>query len=111
MSNKLYIGNLDYSVSSGELQDFLASKWKVVECKVIEGKGFGFVTFEDSEAANSAKDALDGQEFKGRKLKIDNARENAGGGSRGGGGGGSRGGSGGGRNGGGGGGFGFKKRY
>lgn len=108
-SNKLYVGNLDYSVSSGELQDFLAAKGEVVECKVIEGKGFGFVTFSNSEVANAVKDELDGQEFKGRKLKIDNARENTGGG-----GGGFRGGGGGGRGGdrqrtGGGGGF--KKRY
>ena len=76
MTNKLYIGNLDYAVTSQELQDFLAAKWKVTECKVIEGKGFAFVTFEDAESATAAKEELNDAEFKGRKLKIDHAREN-----------------------------------
>lgn len=76
MTNKLYIGNLDYGVTSSELQDFLSAKWKVTECKVIEGKGFSFVTFEDAESATAAKEELNDTEFKGRKLKIDHAREN-----------------------------------
>lgn len=94
MNSKLYMGNLDYSVTSEELQEFLAANWEVTECKVIEGKGFGFVTFGSPEAANDAKDKLNGTEFKGRTFKIDNARENRGGGARNGGGGG-----------------GFRKRY
>ena len=75
-SNKLYIGNLDYGVTSNELSEFLSAKGKVVECKVIEGKGFAFVSFEDGQTANEVKEELNDVEFKGRKLKIDNAREN-----------------------------------
>ena len=45
MNNKLFMGNLDYSVTSEELKAFLSEKWEVTECRVIEGKGFGFVTF------------------------------------------------------------------
>jgi len=81
MSNsKLYIGNLSYEVTSSDLSNFLSENWTVVDCKVIEGKGFAFVTFEDLSAANDAKEKLNDTEFHGRKLKIDNARENAGGG-------------------------------
>lgn len=103
MNKKLYVGNLAYSVSSRELNEFLSAKWEIADCKVIEGKGFGFVTFADSESANAAKEELNGTEYQGRKLQIDNARENterssSGGGGRGGyGGGGGGGGYGGGQ--------------
>jgi RNA recognition motif-containing protein len=81
MSNsKLYIGNLSYDVTSSDLSNFLSENWTVVDCKVIEGKGFAFVTFEDLNSANDAKEKLNDTEFHGRKLKIDNARENVGGG-------------------------------
>lgn len=76
MNNKLFIGNLDYSVTSGDLKDFLAAKWEITECRVIEGKGFAFVTFGDADGANQAKEELNDTEFKGRKLKIDFAKEN-----------------------------------
>jgi RNA recognition motif-containing protein len=76
MSKKLYVGNLNYSVTSQELSEFIGEKWTVVDCKVIEGKGFGFVTFEDWKPAAEAKEQLNGQEFKGRPLKIDTAQEN-----------------------------------
>ena len=76
MSKKLYIGNLDYSVTSDELAGFLAETGEVEECKVIEGKGFGFVTFANEEAATKVKDSLQDNDFKGRPLKIDFAREN-----------------------------------
>jgi RNA recognition motif-containing protein len=73
-NNKLYFGNLSYSVTSQELQQLL-SEWAVEDCRVIEGKGFGFVTFKSDDDANNAKEALNGQDFKGRNLRIDFARE------------------------------------
>lgn len=76
MNNKLFIGNLDYSVSSEELKAFLSEKWEITECRVIEGKGFGFVTFAEADGAAQAKEELSDSEFKGRKLKIDFAKEN-----------------------------------
>lgn len=76
MGKKLYIGNLDYSVTSDELAEFLTEKGEVEECKVIDGKGFGFVTFASEEAATNVKETLQDNEFKGRPLKIDFAREN-----------------------------------
>ncbi len=92
-TNKLYVGNLSYSVTSEELREFFAQTAQVTDCRVIEGKGFGFVTFDSVESATAAKEASQDVEFKGRKMKIDFARDNQGGG------GGSRGGGGGGRGG------------
>ncbi len=83
-SNKLYVGNLSYSVTSEELKELFSQSGEVSDCRVIEGKGFGFITFASAEGAGAAKDALNDQEFKGRKLKIDFARENQGGGGGGG---------------------------
>jgi RNA recognition motif-containing protein len=102
-NNKLYVGNLDYSVESAELQTLFATYGEVKSIKILEGKGFGFVEMSSQDEAESAKKALNGQDFKGRALKIDIARpqtsRNGGGGrsfdrggQRGGGGGGQRGG-------------------
>lgn len=104
--NKLYIGNLSYSVTSQELGDFLSQHWQISDCRVIEGKGFGFATFVDDETAMAAKEALNNLELKGRAFRVDFAKEERPrefSGNRGGGGGGGRGGFGGGRGGGGGG--------
>ncbi len=76
MNKKLYIGNLDYSVTSEELSAFLSEKGAVEECKVIEGKGFAFVTFANEDVATTVKEGCQDQDFKGRPLKIDFAREN-----------------------------------
>ncbi len=104
-SNKLYVGNLSYSVSSEQLKEFFSQSAEVTDCRVIEGKGFGFITFASEEGAGTAKEALNDQEFMGRKLKIDFARDNQGGGGGGGGGGNRRSGGGGGGGGYGGGGY------
>ncbi|MDD9897699.1 MAG: RNA-binding protein [Candidatus Melainabacteria bacterium] len=84
MNNKLYIGNLEYSVQSDELKAAF-SKWEISDCIIIEGKGFGFVTFADADSANQAKEEMNNQELRGRQMKIDFAQERASsGGSRGG---------------------------
>ena len=71
---KLFVGNLTYSVTSDELNDLFANYGEVVEAKVIEGKGFGFVEMSSQEEAVAAKDALHGTEFVGRTLNVDEAR-------------------------------------
>lgn len=73
-SNKLYIGNLKYTVTNEQLSELCASHGKVTGVNIIEGKGFGFVEFATAEEANTAKQALDGQEFEGRTLRVDSAR-------------------------------------
>ena len=72
--SRLYVGNLGYSVVNSELETLFSGHGEVTEVKVIEGKGFGFVEMANSSDAQKAKDALDGQEFQGRALKVDEAR-------------------------------------
>ncbi|MBN1883384.1 MAG: RNA-binding protein [Deltaproteobacteria bacterium] len=71
---KLFVGNLTYSVTSDELGELFANYGEVVEAKVIEGKGFGFVEMSSQEEAVAAKDALHGTEYVGRTLNVDEAR-------------------------------------
>jgi len=72
--SKLYVGNLSYSVTSDELTELFSNYGEVVETKVIEGKGFGFVEMSDSSEAEEAKNALNETEFKGRTMRVDEAK-------------------------------------
>jgi len=105
---KLYVGNLNFRTTQESLEGLFSNYGEVQEVAIITDRetgrprGFAFVTMND-EGAKEAIEALNGQEFEGRTLNINEARprEPRGGG---GGGGGGRGGYGGGRGGGGGGG-------
>ena len=72
--SKLYVGNLGYSISKQELEDLFAEHGQVKEVRIMEGKGFGFVEMSNSSEAEKAKEALDGSDFKGFTLKVDEAR-------------------------------------
>jgi len=72
--SKLYVGNLGYGVTSKQLEELFADHGEVREVKIIEGKGFGFVEMSTQEEASKAKEALDGFDFEGRPLKVDEAR-------------------------------------
>jgi RNA recognition motif-containing protein len=72
--SKLYVGNLGYAVNKQELEDLFAEHGQVREIRIIEGKGFGFVEMSSREEAEKAKEALDGSDFKGYTLKVDEAR-------------------------------------
>ena len=72
--SKLYVGNLSYSVTNEELEELFSSYGTVKEVNVIERKGFGFVEMSSQSEAERAKEALDGLNFKGRNLKVDEAR-------------------------------------
>ena len=112
MSTKLYVGNLSFSITSDDLQDYFSQAGTVESAKVIEdrdtgrSRGFGFVEMASSDEAMAAIEQFNGQDFEGRSLVVNEARprEEGGGGGRGGygGGGGGRGGD---RRGGGGGDF------
>lgn len=73
-SNRLYVGNLRYGVTSEQLSELFSGYGEVKYAKVIEGKGFGFVEMGSSSEAENAMKALNGQEFAGRTLKIDEAK-------------------------------------
>jgi RNA recognition motif-containing protein len=72
--NKLYVGNLKYTVSNEQLQELFSGHGNVVNVNIIEGKGFAFVEMSSSEEAEKAKDSLDGQDYEGRILRVNEAR-------------------------------------
>ena len=71
---KLYVGNLNYSVTSEELEKLFADYGMVKEVKIIERRGFGFVEMSEVSGAEKAVEALNGAVFKGRTMKVDKAR-------------------------------------
>ena len=118
MGNKLYVGNLAYSVRDDSLQDAFAQFVSVTSAKVMmdrdtgRSKGFGFVEMGSDAEAQAAINGMNGQALEGRAIVVNEARpredrpggfggRSGGGGGYGGGGGGGYGG--GGRSGGGGG--------
>jgi len=111
MGKKLYVGNLGYRVTNRELEQLFAAHGTVRSADVIldrttkQSKGFGFVEMGTDQEAQAAIAALNGKQFEGRTLTVNEARPKEGGGGGGGGGrgGGFGGGGGGGRRGGGGG--------
>lgn len=90
---KIYVGNLSYDVTSNDLQDHFGRYGEIAEVKLItdrgtgRSKGFAFITFTTDQ---SAKDSLasDGVELGGRKMKVNEAKEDRRNGGGGGGGGG-----------------------
>jgi RNA recognition motif-containing protein len=72
--NKLYVGNLSYSVTNEQLEKLFSTHGQVQKANVIGDKGFAFVEMTNNSEAEKAKEALDGTDFEGRNLKIDEAR-------------------------------------
>lgn len=73
-NNKLYVGNLTYSVTNEQLGELFSSYGEIVNVNIIEGKGFGFVEMSNPSDAQKAKEELDGTEFVGRTMKVNEAR-------------------------------------
>ena len=124
MGRKLYVGNLTYDVTDAALEQLFAAHGTVQSAQVImdrdtgRSKGFGFVEMGSDQEAQTAIQALNGQQVGGRALTVNEAKpreDKRGGGGGGGGGygggGGGRSGGGGGYGGGGGGGGGGGRRY
>ena len=86
--SNLYVGNLDYGITSSQLEEMFSKYGEVKEAKVIEGKGFGFVEMTDTDGAEKAQEALNGTDLEGRTIKVDEARPRRENSNRGGGGGG-----------------------
>src|SRR5438874_5150318 len=108
MGKKLYVGNLNYDVTDGQLESMFSAHGTVQSVQVImdrdtgRSKGFGFVEMGSDAEAQAAITALNGTEVEGRALTVNEARpkpEGGGGRGGGGGGGGGRGGAGGGEGG------------
>lgn len=76
----IYVGNLDYSISSDDLRELFEEFGTVNSANVItdrdtrRSKGFGFIEMEDDDEAHEAIEELDGAEFEGRTIKVNEAR-------------------------------------
>ena len=94
-AHQVYVGNLAYSTTSADLEDFFAKYGAIAEVKLImdretgNSKGFAFITFDNETSAKNAIEA-NGTEFQGRNLKVSIARRKETGGGGGGGRGGQR---------------------
>jgi cold-inducible RNA-binding protein len=77
---KLYVGNLDYNVRDSDLHDLFEKHGVVRSVQVIidretgRSKGFGFVEMASKPEAENAIAALNGSEFLGRRLTVNEAR-------------------------------------
>jgi len=78
MKKKLYVGNLSFETTEGELRELFGQAGSVETVRIItdrdtgRSKGFGFVEMQDGE--DKAIAAMNGKDFKGRALTVNEAR-------------------------------------
>jgi len=71
-SKSLYVGNLPFTTSEQELRDLFA-QWGPTDIRLIGDKGFGFVDVPE-ESADEAIEQINGKDFNGRTLRVNEAR-------------------------------------
>ena len=80
MPSKLYVGNLAYSVSNGDLEQLFAQAGQVQSATVImdkfsgQSKGFGFVEMANADEASGAIAQFNDSELKGRNIRVNEAK-------------------------------------
>jgi len=80
MGNKLYVGNLPYTFRDEDLQQAFAAHGTVTSAKVMmerdtgRSKGFGFVEMGSDAEAQAAINGMNGQQYGGRGLVVNEAR-------------------------------------
>ena len=78
---KLFVGSLSWNTNDAELEAAFSKFGDITEAKVItnretgRSRGFGFVTFEDEAAADTAMSEMNGTELDGRSITVNEARE------------------------------------
>ena len=83
MSKNIYVGNLPFRTTEESVRDLFARYGEVQSVKLISDRetgkprGFGFVEMDDDAAADEAIKSLDGTEFEGRNLKVNEAKPRA----------------------------------
>lgn len=81
MSKKIYVGNMSYSTTKDQLEELFSQYGTVQNVNIIidrqtnRAKGFAFVEMEANDAATAAISALNGTEFNGRALRVNEALE------------------------------------
>ena len=77
---QIYVGNMSYGTTEGSLEELFGQFGEVGSVKLItdretgRSKGFAFVTMNDDDAANKAIEELNGKEYDGRTLRINEAK-------------------------------------
>jgi RNA recognition motif-containing protein len=80
MAANIYVGNLSYSVTEDALRDLFSNFGSVESVKIVndtysgKSKGFGFVEMSNKDEAQKAIDNLNGSDFEGRTMKVNEAR-------------------------------------
>ncbi|MFH1729522.1 MAG: RNA-binding protein [Pseudomonadota bacterium] len=80
MTEKIYVGNLSYTVTDESLEELFSQCGKVESAKVItdrdsgRSKGFGFVEMSSSQEAAAAIEKFNGTEFDNREIKVSEAK-------------------------------------
>ncbi len=92
MGRKLYVGNLPYSATEQDLSDKFAAFGTVKSVELItdrvtgRSKGFGFIEMASDAEAQAAIDSLNGTNYEGQSMKVNEARpqqnRSSGGGNR-----------------------------
>ena len=81
MNTKVYVGNLNFTVTTDDLKAYFAEAGTVVDAVVIMDKysgrsrGFGFVEMKDEKEGEKAIELFNGKEWQGRNLVVNVARE------------------------------------
>ena len=80
MGTRLYVGNLSFTTTEGELKDHFADCGSVTSCNIImdkytnKSRGFAFVEMATQEDANKAISEKNGKELQGRALTVNEAK-------------------------------------
>jgi cold-inducible RNA-binding protein len=80
MSTNLFVGNLTFATTNGDLETMFAEYGAVEKAQVItdrdtgRSRGFGFVEMSSNEAAENAISSLNGKNVAGRELKVNVAK-------------------------------------
>lgn len=80
MGQKIYVGNLGFTITNDDLKNKFEQYGSVDSAKIItdrdsgRSKGFGFVEMSNSQEAILAIDALNGSDFQGRSMTVNEAK-------------------------------------
>ena len=81
MAKKIYVGNVSFSTTESSLKNLFSQYGEVLSANVVmdrvtgRSKGFAFVEMADDAAAQLAIQALDGKEFEGRQVRVNEAMD------------------------------------
>ena len=81
MGNKILVGGLSWDATDDDLRETFGASGTITDAVVVKdrdtgrSRGFGFVTYSSDEEANTAIEKFNGEEFMGRKMTVNEARQ------------------------------------